>query len=58
MSCTSSECHLKLLQKSLLSEKEEEEEEAPFLEGGAAFIFSCCKNFCLSLAATAAFRGL
>jgi hypothetical protein len=49
---------LKLLQKSLLSEKEEEEEEAPFLEGGAAFIFSCCKNFCLSLAATAAFRGL
>jgi hypothetical protein len=58
MSCTSSEYHLKLLQKSLLSEKEEEEEEAPFLEGGAAFIFSCCKNFCLSLAATAAFRGL
>jgi hypothetical protein len=58
MSCTSSEYHLKLLQKSLLSEKEEEEEEAPFLEGSAAFIFSCCENFCLSLAATAAFRGL
>jgi hypothetical protein len=41
MSCTSSEYHLKLLQKSLLSEKEEEEEEAPFLE--AAFIFSCVR---------------